>query len=76
VGNGDAAADPGRAEVLTPLEHLEQHAFRFFVQFEQADQLAQHVILGGAGQVELDCIFTEELAQFHRLPDVGARSSG
>src|SRR5215471_10530394 len=66
VRDRDAAADARRAEILSPLEHLEQHAFGLLVELEQRDQLAQNVVLGRSFQIKLDCIFAEELAQFHR----------
>src|ERR1051325_362061 len=65
VRNGDAAADAGRTEVLPALEHLEQHSFGLIVETEKTDELAQHVILCCARQVELDRIFAKELPKFH-----------
>jgi hypothetical protein len=46
VGDGDAAADAGRAEVLAPLEHLEQHPLGLLVELEEPDQLLEDVVLG------------------------------
>ena len=76
VRNRDAAADAGRAEVLAPLEHLEQHPLGLLVELEQADQLPQDVVLGRAVEVELDRVFGEELAQFHPMPVDGWQSVG
>jgi hypothetical protein len=68
VRDGDAAADPGGAEVLAPLEHLEEHPLALLVQLEERDQLLEHVVLRGPLQLERYGVFGEELAQFHRGP--------
>src|SRR5215217_5543284 len=65
VWNRDAAADTGGSQVLSPLEHLEQHALGFLIEAQKADELAENVVFGGARNVQLDCVFAEELAQFH-----------
>jgi hypothetical protein len=52
-------------EILSSLEHLEQHPLGLLIETQQADELAEHIVFGGAGNVELDCVFAEELAQFH-----------
>ena len=46
-------------------EHLEQHAFRLLIEVQQADELAKDVVFGRARNVEGNCVFAEELAQFH-----------
>ena len=68
MGNRDAAPDARGAEVLTTFQHLEKHALVFFVQAEQADEFLQHVVFGGAFEIELDGVFGEKLSQFHAVP--------
>src|SRR5205085_7601768 len=65
VGDGDAAADARRSEILTPLEHFEQHALGLLVELEESDQLLQNVVLRRPGQVELDRVLAEELPKLH-----------
>jgi len=47
---------------MPPLQHLEQHRLRLFVELEQPDELLQHRVLRGALELERDGIFGKELA--------------
>jgi hypothetical protein len=73
VGDRDAPPDAGRAQILPPLQHLEEHAFRLFVKAKQADQLLQDVVFCGTSEVQLDSILGEELTELHFFPLFGAR---
>src|SRR5262245_54351187 len=75
VGNGDPAADACGAEIFPPLEHLEQHAFRLFVQLEKSDELAENVVLGRPDQVEFYGVFAEKLPEFHVADPVTSEQS-
>ncbi len=61
----DATANPGRSEILSPLQHLEQHPLGLFVELEQPDQFLQDLVLAGALQFQLDGVFRKKLSQFH-----------
>ena len=65
VGNRDAATDTGRPEILTPLQHLEQHGFRLLVQMQQPDQFLEDIVLGGAFELQGDGVGGEELSEVH-----------
>src|SRR5687767_7312518 len=62
VRNRDPAADAGGPEVLAPLQHLVQHAFRLLVQLQKADQFLEDIVLRRARQVQLDGVLGKELA--------------
>ena len=66
--NCDPAADSRRAEVLPPLEHLEEHPLGFFIEPEESDELLEDVVLRRAFELELDCVFRKKLAELHQVP--------
>src|SRR5690349_849002 len=70
MGDRDAPADSRGAQVLTPLQHLVQHALGFLVEPEQPDQLPEEVVLGSAFEVQLDGVGREELDQSHAARNV------
>jgi hypothetical protein len=67
VRNRNAAADPGGAEVLSALEHLEEHPLGLVIELEEGDEFLEDLIFGGAFELELDGVFGEEFTEFHSL---------
>src|SRR5690606_36075786 len=65
VGNGDPFADPGGAQILSPLQHLVEDALGFLVEAEDADQLLQYLILRLPLQVELYNVFRKKFPKLH-----------
>ncbi len=59
--NGYSAADSRGSQILTALQHLEEHSFGLLVQPQKADELLEDLILRSALQLELDCVFAEKL---------------
>ena len=76
VGNGDAPPDARGAEVLATLQHLEEHPLGLLVELEQPDHLLEDVVLARAFELQLDRVFREELAQFHRVPRTSKMKNG
>ena len=73
--NRDASADPGRAQILAPLQHLEQHPFRLIVELEEGNELLQDVVLRRALELQLDGVLGKKLAQLHSFPLFGVASA-
>jgi hypothetical protein len=63
--DGDPATYPGGAERLPALEHPEQRVGGTLVRVEQFDQFRQHLFLARRGELELDGVIAEEIAQEH-----------
>ncbi len=62
VRDRDVLADARGPERLAALQHLHEGLLGLVVELQQADQLLQDVVFGGALQVQIDRVFRKELA--------------
>src|SRR6266480_3112849 len=67
VRDRDILTDARRPERLATLQHLHEGLLGLVVQLEQAHELFQDVVFGGALQLQVDGVFGKELTQAHVL---------
>src|SRR5437016_2014882 len=67
VRNRDILTDARRPERLATLQHLHEGLLGLVIQLEQAHELFQDVVFGGALQLQVDRVFGKELTQAHVL---------
>ena len=70
MGDGDASADAGRAEVLPTAEYAEEGGSRAVIGAKQLRHFLENVVLRRPAEVESYRIVTDEVTESHEVAKI------